>query len=486
MVKTNEKQDPELDTEQEKHENNIERFKRRKGSERFFYKAKERVIGPIKPWLYEPTALSEKGEELNTGKLGLLSVAALATVAGVFIVSMYGLRSGQAGPKMSVTPASVPQVASKPPEPRLGPPQPQKKLLVPAPQEIRPAPLPPPNSSSPTVPKVDAKALAEQRLQEAKAEADKRVSSRQANREPLLGSTRVSNLPQLPPPPISPLGGRPVIQTVAYNPGQQNLSGQAPVPLAFRGAPGGPFPTQVSQNIPVSSLAPAQAVPTLQGGVQQNWNLLGPGNLMKAQTRSVIQSLKSFSGQSAGQSSPVFAQVMGAVRVDGQVVIPDGATLSGNVVAVDDALGRVRVEFTSLTIGQRSIPLRGASAWTIQNTGSTDALSEGLVADVGRTTNPLGTDGTVAVEQAAGSVAQNLGQTTTTTVNPFTGTPMTISSNTGDLENTGRRAIAQGVSGFFRRTVERSDRQARAEESRGPILSVPAGREFVVYLKDGV
>jgi hypothetical protein len=270
-------------------------------------------------------------------------------------------------------------------------------------------------------------------------------------------------------------------QVAQVNPGYQaQQASNAPI----QSVPNSPLPNNQSPG-DYGQTAPA-TVPTLQGGVRQNWSLIAPGEVIRAETKSVIQVLNN---TSAGQNTPVFAQVKGAIRSDGRVLIPDGALLAGNVIAVDEALGRVRVEFTQLSFGNTSIPLKGATAWTVLrtgNTGNTSALSEGLPSEATGTPNYVASDAAAAVGKAAGSIAQTYGQTSTTSINAFTGTPATVGTVNGDLETSVRRGIASGVASIFDRQVARSDQATSKQESRGPIWAVGAGREFVVYLKEGV
>jgi Bacterial conjugation TrbI-like protein len=526
----------ELDESQDKG-----KFKRKKGTDDFLYKAAEAAKKPFKPFLYEPVALHEKGEEFNTGKAGLLGGGIAVFAISAFIIGMYGLRNNQTPlPKEAVIAAK----AAPAPQPQ-APPQPKPVAATPTSQpkatnQAVQAPVGPKQArASVQTSQVDKKALAEQKREEAKASALKRIQARGANREPLTGSSKsgavLGALPPLPPPPNSALANRGIragITPVAYNsPGnpqgqvypqaqvQAQNQGQAGTPLAFRGArsqsasvgvqanqvaqvnPGYQASQQASnapiQSVPNSPLpnnqgagdygqsAPA-TVPTLQGGVRQNWSLIAPGEVIRAETRSVIQVLNN---TSAGQNTPVFAQVKGAIRSDGRVLIPDGATLAGNVIGVDEALGRVRVEFTQLSFGNTSIPLKGATAWTVLrtgNTGNTSALSEGLPSEATGTPNYVASDAASAVGKAAGSIAQTYGQTSTTSINAFTGTPATVGTVNGDLETSVRRGIASGVASIFDRQVARSDQATSKQESRGPIWAVGAGREFVVYLKEGV
>jgi hypothetical protein len=160
--------------------------------------------------------------------------------------------------------------------------------------------------------------------------------------------------------------------------------------------------------------------------------------------------------------------------------------LAGNVIGVDEALGRVRVEFTQLSFGNTSIPLKGAMAWTVLATGNKSALSEGLPSEATGTPNYIASDAASAVGKAAGSIAQSYGQTSTTSINAFTGTPATVGTVNGDLDTSVRRGIASGIGSIFDRQVARSDQATSKQESRGPIWAVGAGREFVVYLKEGV
>jgi Bacterial conjugation TrbI-like protein len=512
------------------------KFKRKKGTDDFLYKAAEAAKKPFKPFLYEPVALHEKGEEFNTGKAGLLGGGIAVVTISAFIIGMYGLRNNQTPlPKEAViakanTAALAPQPQAPPqPKPVAATPTSQPKAMTQAVQ----APVGPKQArASVQTSQVDKKALAEQKREEAKASALKRIQARQGNREPLTGSSKSSavlgSLPPLPPPnaALASRGIRAGITPVAYSPPanqqgqvypqaqvQAQNQGQAGTPLAFRGArsqsasvgvqsnqaaqvpPG--YQAQQASNAPIQSLpnnqgpgdygqtAPA-TVPTLQGGVRQNWSLIAPGEVIRAETKSVIQVLNN---TTAGQNTPVFAQVKGAIRSDGRVLIPDGALLAGNVIAVDEALGRVRVEFTQLSFGNTSIPLKGATAWTVLrtgNTGNTSALSEGLPSEATGTPNYVASDAASAVGKAAGSIAQTYGQTSTTSINAFTGTPATVGTVNGDLETSVRRGIASGVASIFDRQVARSDQATSKQESRGPIWAVGAGREFVVYLKEGV
>jgi Bacterial conjugation TrbI-like protein len=515
------------------------KFKRKKGTDDFLYKAAEAAKKPFKPFLYEPVALHEKGEEFNTGKAGLLGGGIAVFAISAFIIGMYGLRNNQTPlPKAAVIAAKAapaPLLPQAPPQPKpvAATPTSQPKAMTQAVQ----APVGPKQArASVQTSQVDKKALAEQKQKEAKDKALARIQARGANREPLTGSSKsnavLGSLPPLPPPPNSSLASRGIrtgITPVAYNPPgnpqgqvypqaqvQAQNQGQAGTPLAFRGArsqsasvgvqsnqvaqvnPGYQVSQQASnapiQSVPNSPLpnnqspgdygqtAPA-TVPTLQGGVRQNWSLIAPGEVIRAETRSVIQVLNN---TSAGQNTPVFAQVKGAIRSDGRVLIPDGAMLAGNVIGVDEALGRVRVEFTQLSFGNTSIPLKGAMAWTVLATGNTSALSEGLPSEATGTPNYVASDAASAVGKAAGSIAQNYGQTSTTSINAFTGTPATVGTVNGDLETSVRKGIASGVASIFDRQVARSDQATSKQESRGPIWAVGAGREFVVYLKEGV
>jgi hypothetical protein len=455
---------------------------------------------------------------------------------------MYGLRNNSTPPKEAVIAKA--NIAAPAPQPQ-APPQPKPVAATPTPQpkgttQVGQAPVGPKQArASVQVQQVDKKALAEQKQKEAKEKALARIEARKANREPLTGSSKASGvlgaLPPLPPPPNAALANRGIragITPVAYNPPanpqgqvypqaqvQAQNQGQAATPLAFRGARSqsasvGVQSSQVAQvnpgyqasqqagNAPIQSVpnsplpnnqgagdygqsAPA-TVPTLQGGVRQNWSLIAPGEVIRAETRSVIQVLNN---TSAGQNTPVFAQVKGAIRSDGRVLIPDGAMLAGNVIGVDEALGRVRVEFTQLSFGNTSIPLKGATAWTVLrtgNTGNTSALSEGLPSEATGTPNYIASDAASAVGKAAGSIAQSYGQTSTTSINAFTGTPATVGTVNGDLDTSVRRGIASGIGSIFDRQVARSDQATSKQESRGPIWAVGAGREFVVYLKEGV
>jgi hypothetical protein len=511
------------------------KFKRKKGTDDFLYKATEAAKKPFKPFLYEPVALHEKGEEFNTGKAGILGGGIAVVAISAFVIGMYGLRNNS-----TPTEAIIAKANTAVPAPQTqAPPQPKPVAATPAPQpkattqavQAPVGPNPKQASASVQANQVDKKALAEQKLKEAKDKALARIQARGANREPLTGSSKagavLGSLPPLPPPPNSALanrGSRTGITPVAYNPPanpqgqvypqaqvQVQNQGQTGTPLAFRGARSqsasvGMQSNQVAQvnpgyqasqqasNAPIQSLlnnqgtgdygqtAPA-TVPTLQGGVRQNWSLIAPGEVIRAETRSVIQVLNN---TSAGQNTPVFAQVKGAIRSDGRVLIPDGALLTGNVIAVDEALGRVRVEFTQLSFGNTSIPLKGATAWTVLAAGNTSALAEGLPSEATGTPNYIASDAASAVGKAAGSIAQNYGQTSTTSINAFTGTPATVGTVNGDLETSVRKGIASGVASIFDRQVSRSDQATSKQESRGPIWAVGAGREFVVYLKEGV
>jgi Bacterial conjugation TrbI-like protein len=502
------------------------KFKRKKGTDDFLYKAAEAAKKPFKPFLYEPVALHENGEEFNTGRAGLIGGGIAVVAISAFVIGMYGLRNNSTPTEAVIAKANT---AVPAPQPQ-APPQPKPVAATPTPQakatnQAVQAPVGPKQArASVQVQQVDKNALAAQIRNEAKEKALKRIEARKANREPLTGSSKASgvlgSLPPLPPPPNAALANRGIragITPVSYSPPanpqgqvQAQNQGQAGTPLAFRGARSqsasvGVQSNQVAQvppryqaqqasNAPIQSLpnnqgtgdygqtAPA-TVPTLQGGVRQNWSLIAPGEVIRAETKSVIQVLNN---TSAGQNTPVFAQVKGAIRSDGRVVIPDGALLAGNVIAVDEALGRVRVEFTQLSFGNTSIPLKGAMAWTVLATGNTSALAEGLPSEATGTPNYVASDAASAVGKAAGSIAQNYGQTSTTSINAFTGTPATVGTVNGDLETSVRKGIASGVASIFDRQVARSDQATSKQESRGPIWAVGAGREFVVYLKEGV
>jgi hypothetical protein len=265
-------------------------------------------------------------------------------------------------------------------------------------------------------------------------------------------------------------GGNPYGQPQASYPGQQN--------------PYNSYPQNQGQQNPYSQ-APISQGAQFSTGVQQTiqtpWTLIPPGVMLKAVSRSMIQVAKT----GGSINTPVFAQVKGAIRVDGQEVIPDGAILNGRVVNVDEALGRIRIEFTSLSIGATSIPLKGAMAWTMSGASAeTATISEGLEADQGGLPNYFATDARAGIGQGAQSIAQTLGQTTTTT-NGVIGTSST-SSYSGDTTAAVQRGLSQGLSTFLGRQVTRADKATSKQESRGPIWTVQPMTEFVIFLSQGI
>lgn len=341
------------------------------------------------------------------------------------------------------------------------------------------------------------------------------VVRRQSNRDPLTGSSKAGGgmTTQLPPPAMLPtlMAGQGGLSTgggtippppssftrVAY-PGAQNQrtypSAQIPqenypYPTVNRGsAPSGDdgFPPVAGRGSAQQTLLPEQSSSSSSSGwLSQSpaWQLLPPGNLVRAVSRTIIQVGRG--NRTQGQQPPVFAQIKGAVRVDGVEVIADGAVLMGRVVSVDESLGRVNLEFDSLAVDNRTIPLRGASAWTLTGSGGQEALGEGLAAVPTGSPNYLLSDAASAGGQAAATVARTLGQTSTSGIGGL-GNSYSTSIYSGDLNSSMQRGLAQGLSNLLTRQVSRSDKATSKQESQGVVWQVPPNQEFVVYFSQGV
>jgi hypothetical protein len=343
--------------------------------------------------------------------------------------------------------------------------------------------------------------------QEAKRQAWEEVSRRGIARDPLTGSVlKMANLPpgsEVPPAPNSN-GAIPQLPRPPVSYGRQSYQPgiASDIPSAQPENIGG-LPTQFSRNYPnvqpqqgpevqgyqsnlpgsnpTAQLAQYSAPPTFPLRVQtSNFNVIPRGQLIRATLRSEIRVLQSPGAQS---ETPVIAQVDGAVRVDGQEVIPSGALLLGRVIAAEPGLSRVRIDFYALQFGSTTIPLRGAYAWSVSGNA---ALSEGLVAEVSGTPNYLASDLMSAGGGALSTFSRTLGQQVTYGNNNTLGTPYSSTYSSGDFETAAQRALSQGASDFLTRQVRRSDQSTSRLESRGAILRVPPATSFVVYLTQGI
>jgi hypothetical protein len=425
---------------------------------------KEGFFQFLSPIFTSPDALT--GERVvNPGKVAFAGFGSFLGVLGVLAAVGLTLRSNDPGPPK-------PQIAALTP---VDPPKPSPRQVVdpakpaPKPIAVKTAPTP---VARPAQPRRQGPTAEELRERARRAALD-RVRMRQANSRPLEGAEEPrissSNSPSSKgegssPPQLKPTsygsGGTPQYQSVGYS-DPSTYQAQASV--------------QTNQSSQSDSSSNNANGPLKASASETQWSFIPPNNLLHATTKNVV----TITGQKKG--SFVLAQVAGTVSLDGNPVVPDGAILQGEVVGVDEATGRVSVEFKSVSFGPTRLPMNGAMAFSVEGT----SIQEGLAAQVVGQPDYLASDTKSAVGAAGGELADSLGRRTTNNgVGPL-GT-FSSSQNEGDLETSAQKAVGRAVQTIFNRQTRRSDRNADKAEQRGPSYALPSGREFVVFLSKGL
>jgi hypothetical protein len=205
------------------------------------------------------------------------------------------------------------------------------------------------------------------------------------------------------------------------------------------------------------------------------WSFIPPNNVLHATTRNAV----TVTGQKKG--SLVLAQVTGTVSLDGNPVVPDGAILQGQVTGIDEATGRVSVEFKSVSFGPTTLPMNGAMAFSVEG----NSIQEGLASQLVGQPDYLASDTSSALGAAGGELADSLGQRTISNGAGPLGT-YTSSQYDGGFDTAAQKAGGRAVATIFNRQTRRADRNTAKVEQRGPSYAVPANREFVVLLTQGL
>ncbi|WP_218080896.1 hypothetical protein [Anthocerotibacter panamensis] len=429
----------------------------------------------LKPVFYRKNALDDQ-YYLDTTRVSFFGIALLIFLVVVAGFALFSLRSS--------TTAPVPTPAATPPVPATS--MPAAPSVPTAPPPVPAAPVP--ATASPFTPAISPQATPQppgrhpppatslNSAERAKQEALTVVQLRANNRTPYVGAEVVGAVP-LPPDPQLPK----IETNTAVPRPQENVPVIANFPvLGSRGLRADALPVtplSSTQEANPSAIAVASQTPQLSASLTVGWTLLPPGNWLQLTSKNLLQAV------GRRQDKTLFlATVKGEVQLDGRLVIPDGALVQGTLSRLDEALGRVYIQFQSLTVGTRIYPLRGASAWVI---GSSGELAEGLVASI-ESPNYLGADLSTALGTGAAQLSRDFGQSVVTSNNSLTGVPIQTTTQSGDLSVAGVRAVAQGVSSVFQRQTQRSDADFQRQDSRGAIYTIRPGTVFALYLPEGI
>jgi len=414
---------------------------------------KEGFFQFLSPVFTSPDALT--GEQVvNPGKVAFAGFASFLGVLGVLGAVGFTLRSNDPGPQK-------PQIATLTP---VDPPKPSPRQVL---DPVKPTPNPPAVTTAPQQVSRPAQyrrqgPSAEELRERARRAALDRVKMRLANSGPLSGAqeaTLSSSRSQ------GESSTSPRLQGSSYS-GDGAIQYQ-PVGFSESSAYQAQASVQTAQSEPNGALKASASA--------NQWSFIPPNNVLHATTKNAV----TISGQRRG--SLVLAQVTGTVSLDGIPVVPDGAMLQGEVIGVDEATGRVSVEFRSISFGPTTLPMAGAMAFSVEG----NSIQEGLIAQLVGQPDYLASDTTSALGAAGGQFADSLGQTTISTgAGPY-GT-YSSSQYAGSFETAAQRAGARAVSSVFNRQTRRADRNAQKAEQRGPSYALPANREFVVLLTQGL
>ncbi len=420
---------------------------------------KEGFFQFLSPVFTSPDALT--GERVvNPGKVAFAGLGSFLSVLGVLGAIGLTLRSNDPGPQK-------PQIATLTP---VDPPKPSPRQVV---DPAKPTPSAPPAKTAPQQASRPTQyrrqgPTAEELRERARRAALDRVRMRQANSGPLRGAQEAT-LSSSSSGSQGESSTSPRLQRSSYS-GDGSTQYQ-PVGLSDPSAYQAQASVQTSQS---------QSEPKSNGALKASastnqWSFIPPNNVLHATTRNAV----TITGQKKG--SLVLAQVAGTVSLDGNPVVPDGAMLQGEVVGVDEVTGRVSVEFKSISFGPTTLPMNGAMAFSVES----NSIQEGLASQLVGQQDYLASDTSSAFGAAGSELADSLGQRTTNNgVGPF-GT-FSSSQNEGNLETAAQKAGGRAIATIFNRQTKRADRNAEKIEQRGPSYAVPANREFVVLLTQGL
>jgi hypothetical protein len=414
---------------------------------------KEGFFQFLSPVFTSPDALT--GEQVvNPGKVAFAGAASFLTVLGVLGAVGLTLRSNDPGPPK-------PQIATLTP---VDPPKPSPRQVV---DPAKPTPNPPAVKTAPQ--KVSRPTqyrrpgpTAEELRERARRAALDRVRMRQANSGPLSGAQEATLSSSRSQGEGSP---SPRLQRSSYS-GDEAPQYQ---PVGFSS------PSEYQASAQTTQSESASAGLFKASASASRWSFIPPNNVIHAITKNAL----TLTGQKKG--ALVLAQVTGTVSLDGNPIVPDGAILQGEVMGVDEATGRVSVEFKSISFGPTTLPMNGAMAFSVEG----NSIQEGLASQLVRPPDYLASDTSSALGAAGGQFADSLGQTTISTgTGPF-GT-YNSSQYAGSFETAAQRAGARAVSSVFNRQTKRADQNAQKAEQRGVSYALPANREFVVLLTKGL
>jgi hypothetical protein len=419
---------------------------------------KEGFFQFLSPVFTSPDALT--GERVvNPGKVAFAGLGSFLTVLGVLGAVGLTLRSNDPGPPKT-------QLATLTP---VDPPKPSPRQVV---DPAKPTPNPPPvktvpqQASRPTQYRRQGPTAEELRERARRAALD-RVRLRQANSGPLSGAQEatLSSSRSQDQGTTSPR-----LQRSSYS-GDSSPQYQ-PVGFSDPSAYQAQASVQTSQS---QSPQPEPNGPLKASASANQWSFIPPNNVLHATTRNAV----TITGQKKG--SLVLAQVAGTVSLDGNPVVPDGAMLQGEVVGVDEATGRVSVEFKSVSFGPTTLPMNGAMAFSVEG----NSIQEGLASQLVGQPDYLASDTSSALGAAGGELADSLGQRT---ISNGAGPLGTYSSSQydGGFETAAQKAGGRALATVFNRQTRRADRNAAKVEQRGPSYAVPANRDFVVLLTQGL